>query len=358
MSLTQVKQSNIDESASQLYGMRNRIINGDMRIDQRGSASSPITSGSRAYAVDRWCCEKSGAGAFSLGQSSTAPTGFKYSLLATVTTADTSLASNDIYWFEHRVEGYSIADLEFGTANAKTITLSFWVRSSLTGTYSITLTSTGSKTFEYTINSANTWEYKTIQITGPTATHSPNVTNGTGFNFRFALAVGSSYAQAESSDWTSSDIIGSTNQVNWMATSGNTFYITGVQLEVGTVATPFENRQYGQELALCQRYYETTSYPNATQNITSTQTSIIWASSYATGQKYLVVKRAAPTITIYGRGGVAGSPTRTDTGEAITGTSTANNIGAVGYWGVAMGQGLAAYSTYALEVGYTASAEL
>lgn len=241
------------------FGFKNRIINGAMVIDQRGSSSSPITSGGRAYAVDRWCCEKSGAGAFTFGQSSTAPTGFKYSSVCTVSTADTSIASGDIYWFEQRIEGYNTADWEWGTANAKTITISFWVRSSVTGTYTVTPSYTVSRTFEYTINNANTWEYKTIVIPGPTSSYSGSTTNGTGMNFRWALACGSTYAQAPGS-WTTSDIIGSTNQVNWMATVGNTFYITGVQVEVGSTATSFDYRSYTTESQLCRRYFQKSAF--------------------------------------------------------------------------------------------------
>lgn len=281
---------------------RNRIINGDMRIDQRNSAASPITSGSRAYAVDRWSCEKSGAGAFTLGQSSTAPTGFQNSLLATVTTADTSIASGDIYWFEHRIEGYNFADLAWGTANAKTATLSFWVRSSVAGTYSVAATYTASKSFEYTINSVNTWEYKTIVITGPQNIWAGSTTNGTGMNFRFALAVGSNYAQSTSSDWTSNDIVGSTNQVNWMNTLGNTFYITGVQLEVGSAATAFEYRPYATELALCQRYCWSATGGSSSTNYTYLGPLHCNANNSVFGQlvSLPVTMRANPTISSSG----------------------------------------------------------
>jgi len=338
-----------EEAMTTPFGRRNRIINGNMMIDQRGSAGSHITSGSRAYAVDRWSCEKVGEGAFTFGQSSTAPTGFNYSLQATVTTADTSIAPTNIYWFEHRIEGYNINDLEFGTANAKTITLSFWVRSSLTGTYSVCLTSTGSKTFEYIINSADTWEYKTIQITGPTATYSPSsLTSGTGINFRFALAVSSNYAQAASSDWTGSDIVGSTNQVNWMNTLGNTFFITGVQLEVGSVATPFEHRSYGEELAACQRYYVEYRGTNNAYWMFSGITDASYL-HISTGGVFPTEMRAAPSVTIYsasgdgyvdayGRGqygqGNAGATENTTTGFNVVnlqagGGSATGNAGAI-----------------------------
>jgi len=158
--------------------------------------------------------------------------------------------------------------------------------------------------------------------------------------------------------WSANNYTSATGATSVVGTNGATFYITGVQLEKGSTATSFDYRPIGTELLLCQRYYETTSYPNSGQDITSTQVSILWASSFSTGQKYLVAKRAAPTVTLYGRTGVAGSPTRTDTGAAITGTSTASNIGATGYWSAGLGQVLTAYSTFALEIGYTASAEL
>ena len=311
-------------------GFKNRIINGAMVVDQRASASSPITSGSRAYAVDRWACEKSGAGAFTLGQSTTAPTGFKYSLLATVTTADTSIASGDIYWLEHRIEGFNMADLEWGTANAKTVTLSFWVRSNLTGTYSVCPTTGSSRTFDYTINSADTWEYKTIVITGPGTGvgYNGSTTNGTGINLRFALAVGSTYAQAPSAGWVSSDEVGSTNQVNWMNTLSNNFYITGVQFELGSSASSFEYRPYGTELQLCQRYYAKSfnassapSAANATLNCHFNNGNGACDAYSRASFSFPVVMRTTPTITTY-------SPTNTgqlrylrNTGASVDGAS-------------------------------------
>lgn len=236
------------------FGFKNRIINGDMRIDQRGSASSPVTVGSRAYAVDRWCAEKSGtSGSFTFGQSSTAPAGFTNSFLCTVTTADASVAAGDIGWFEHHIEGYNVADLGWGTASATAVTISFWVRSSLTGTYSIVIQGGSNYSANYTINVADTWEYKTLTIPGPTS-GSWNTTNSTGLKIRFALMAGSNYQLAPGA-WTGGDYIGSNSQVNWMATNGNTFYITGVQLEKGSTATAFDYRAYGHELAMCQRYF-------------------------------------------------------------------------------------------------------
>ena len=248
--LAQIASAGVSEA------FKNRIINGAMTIDQRNSAGSPINAGSRAYGVDRWCVEKGNtSGSFTFGQSSVAPPGFTNSSVCTVTTADTSVGSNDIAWVEHHIEGYNIADLAWGTANAQTMTLSFWCRSSLTGTYSVVLMSSSNNTYaaNYSINSANTWEFKTIVIPGPTS-GTFNTTNGSGVKFRFALMAGSSLAVAPGT-WTSGDYVGSTSQVNWMATNGNTFYITGVQFEVGSSATSFEYRPFGTELQLCQRYF-------------------------------------------------------------------------------------------------------
>ena len=249
--LAQIASAGVSEA------FKNRIINGGMVIDQRGSASSPINVGSRAYATDRWCAEKANtSGSWTVGQSSVAPAGFTNSLLCTVTTADATLASNDISWVEHHIEGFNIADLGWGTANARACTLSFWARSSLTGTYSVIVAS-GSSTptyaANYSIDAANTWEYKTITIPGPTS-GGFNITNGSGIKFRFALMAGSSLQQAPGS-WGTGDFVGSTSQVNWMATNGNTFYLTGVQFEVGSSATSFEYRPFGTELQLCQRYF-------------------------------------------------------------------------------------------------------
>jgi hypothetical protein len=346
-------------SASSM-GFKNRLINSAMVIDQRNAGAS-VTPATGAYTLDRWAVEMSQASKFSVQQNAgsvTPPTGFKNYLGATSLSAYT-VGASEYFVIGQAIEGYNIADLAFGTADAATVTLSFWVRSSLTGTFGGTVLNSGASrnyVFSYTINSANTWEQKTVTIIGDTS-GTWLTTNGAGFYVRFSIGAGSSVTGTAGS-WSGTTYRSVTGQTSVVGTNGATFYITGVQLEKGSTATSFDYRPYGTELQLCQRYYETTSYPNAGHDITSTQTSIIWASTFATGQKYLVAKRAAPTITIYGRGNTAGSPTRTDTGGAITGTSTGSNIGATGFWAVSLGQSLATYSTYVLEVGYTASAEL
>jgi hypothetical protein len=340
-------------------GFKNRIINGQMVIAQR--ATSVI--GADLYCcVDRFDFSRNTI-VWNAAQSTDVPstTSFRYSTSVTVTT--NSSAAGAYAYIYQAIEGYNWADLGYGTASAQTSVLSFWVKSSLTGTFGIALrNATGSSRFfttTYTINAANTWEQKTITITGDTA-GTWNTTNGVGLAIFWDLGVGSTYSSTSNNAWSTvaSNFFGVTGATKLGATNGATFYITGVQLEKGSTATSFDYRPIGTELQLCQRYYETTSYPNATQDITSTQTSVLWAASFSTGQKYLVAKRAAPTITIFGRTNAAGGPTRTDTGAAITGTSTASSIGATGFWAVALGQSLASYPAYAMEIGYTASAEL
>jgi hypothetical protein len=243
--------------------MRNRIINGAMTIDQRNAgASVTSSSGGGVYPVDRWEQEASvGGGVFTMQQSSTAPPGFSNSILYTVTTADTSLAAGDRYNTRQIIEGYNIADFGFGTASAQTVTASFWVRSSLIGTYCIALrngTNARSNVANYTINVANTWEYKTVTIAGDTG-GTWGTTNGRGIQFTFSLGAGVN-AHATANTWSGGLFDCTSSQVNWLGTVGNTFYITGVQLEKGSTATPFDYRSYGTEVNLCQRYCYVYSY--------------------------------------------------------------------------------------------------
>jgi hypothetical protein len=243
-----------------LAGSRNRIINGDMRIDQRnGGASVTVNSSALTYAVDRWAgFGMATAGVFTLNCSTTAPSNFTNSLAAVCTTADGTIAAGDRYCIDHRTEGFNVADFGFGSAAARTITLSFWVQSSLTGTYCVALINSAvdrSYVAEYTINAADTWEYKTITVAGDTSGTWLS-DNGIGIAVRFTLATGTTF-QTTANAWAAGNFNATANQVNWMSSSSSrTFRITGVQLEPGSVATPFERRSYGQELASCQRYYE------------------------------------------------------------------------------------------------------
>ena len=237
---------------------RNRIINGDMRIDQRnaGAAVTAVNTG-YTYSVDRFAVYGSVSSKFTAQQNAgsvTPPAGFTNYLGITSSSAY-SVPSGELYILRHGIEGLNIADLGWGTVNAKPVTLSFWVRSSLTGTFGGSLRNNAadrSYPFNYTISSANTWEQKSVTIAGET-TGTWLTNNGLGIFLFFGLGVGSDFSGTAGA-WASADYRSATGAVSVVGTSGATFYITGVQLEEGSVATPFERRQYGQELALCQRY--------------------------------------------------------------------------------------------------------
>jgi len=291
---------------------RNRIINGDMRIDQRNAgAAVTVNTGNAFYSVDRYFgAGTNSAGVFTIQQSSTAPAGFNSSALITVTTSATP-SGTDNYRFNQAVEGLNVADLNWGSANAQAVTLSFWVRSSLTGTFGGALqNSDKSRTypFSYTISSADTWEQKTITVSGDT-TGAWLTTNGIGVLVVWCLGAADRLGTAGS--WSSTRYDGATGQTNLISTNGATLYITGVQLEAGSVATPFEHRQYGQELALCQRYYEN-NYPTgvAVGSVVGDNASI--GLSYRSGVStpyfafiFQTRKRSSPTLTAWN--GVTGA---------------------------------------------------
>lgn len=285
--------------------LRNRIINGDMRIDQRNAGASVTYTNSVGYGLDRWRNVALGTSlGFSVARSTTVPTGagFTNSLLATVTTAKNP-ASTDQARVNQYIEGFNISDLDWGTANAKTVTLSFWVRSSVTGTYCVALSNADSATRSYvatySISSANTWEQKSITILGDTS-GTWTTSNSVGIGVSFALGSGTSFNAASASTWYGAEYQQTSAQTLWINNSSATFYLTGVQLEVGTAATPFERRQYGQELMLCQRYYEANVNTNAgLGTATGFSGSVTSGSNYYVSTSYLVQKRAAPTITLY-----------------------------------------------------------
>jgi hypothetical protein len=247
---------NIAQGGSNNVTFRNKIINGNMVIDQRNAGAS-VSVSSNTYTLDRYRSLASGGGVYSVQQSSTAPVGFTKSLLMTVTTTAGSLAAGNYYSLRQSIEGYNIADLGWGTANAKTVTLSFWVRSSLTGTFggAVNNDNDASYAFTYTISSANTWEQKSITITGATV-GTWATDNSLGLNLELALGVGSTRS-GTAGTWTypAAVLISATGATNVMATSGATLALSGIQLEAGTTASPFEYRQYTTEFTLCQRYY-------------------------------------------------------------------------------------------------------
>ena len=244
-------------NSSGFIGHRNRIINGAMVIDQRNAGAS-VTPAASDYTLDRWRAVMSAASKYSVEQTITgvvAPVGFTDYLGVTSASAY-SVTSGDFFTIDQRIEGFNIADLGWGTANAQTITISFWVRSSLTGTFGGSLqNSAGNRSypFTYTISSANTWEQKSITIAGDTS-GTWLTTNGIGIRLSLGLGVGSTYSGTAGA-WAGSNLLSATGATSVVGTNGATFYITGVQLERGSTASSFEYRPYGTELTLCQRYY-------------------------------------------------------------------------------------------------------
>tara|TARA_R110000822_G_scaffold309679_2_gene439858 strand:- start:122 stop:1252 length:1131 start_codon:yes stop_codon:yes gene_type:complete len=285
----------------------NRIINGDMAINQRGSGA--LENG---FLVDRFSIGSSQASKGSATvQTADVPAKFTSALKYTSSTAYSVLAT-DYFFVTQKIEGNNIADLDWGTADAQTITLSFWVKSSLTGTFGGALRNSAinyNYPYTYTISSANTWEKKSVTITGPTS-GTWLTTNGTGIDVWFSLGMGTTYSDTAGA-WTTTAGLGSaTGATSVVGTSGATWLVTGVQLEAGGAASNFENLQYGQQLALCQRYYEKSynqSTVPATGEIAGAASSISssTAPTQGNGVTFKVTKRAAPTMAIYN--GVTGA---------------------------------------------------
>lgn len=343
--------------------MKNRIINGAMVIDQRNAgASVTITNtADTTYTLDRWGAYGSQASKFTVQQNAgsvTPPAGFTNYLGVTSSSAY-SIISSDDFDIRQPIEGFNVADLNWGTANAKTVTLSFWVRSSLTGTFGGALTNSAinrSYPFTYTISSANTWEQKTITVAGDT-TGTWLTTNGRGMQVFFGLGVGSTYSGTAGA-WAGATYVSATGATSVVGTNGATFYITGVQLEVGSTATSFDYRPYGTELRLCQRYYSTSwSAGNAVG--TTGSANMIENYSPVAGTAYWIIPvffpvgmRTAPTVTAYDNASppVAGKVYRGANGKTAQIDTVGTNVCNIGT--------LDATSSSVLIFAYTASAEL
>jgi hypothetical protein len=326
------------------YGFKNRIINGAMVIDQRnaGASVATTTTGSQVYTLDRWAYQVSAASKFTVQQNAgsvTPPTGFTNYIGCTSTSAY-SLTASDYFAIQTRIEGYNTADMAWGTANAATFTISFWVRSSLTGTFGGSIRNDNGRyyPFSYTISSANTWEQKSITIAGDTS-GTWNTTNGASAQVFFGLGVGSTYSGTAGS-WSSNNYQSATGATSVVGTNGATFYITGVQLEKGSTATSFDYRPYGTELQLCQRYYQLGA--GFTAGYAAGSTTMGGMASLGT------TMRSAPTAVLTSAGGPAGA---NFSGSPSAGTTTTTYIPVT--WGT---NGLTqnAYGVFT----YTASSEL
>jgi len=294
--------------------LKNRIINGAMVIDQRNAGAS-VTPTDNQYLLDRWSAGASAASKYTVQQNAgsvTPPVGFSNYLGVTSSSAY-SISNSDYFYVVQKIEGYNFADLGWGTANAKTVTLSFQVYSSLTGTFGGAFRNSAanrSYPFSYSISVANTWTTISVTVAGDTTGTWVGATNGIGVYVDFGLGVGSTYS-ATAGTWATGNYVSATGETSVVGTSGATFYITGVQLEVGSSATGYEYRQYGQELALCQRYFETNFFNTAvpTNNYAQPINLTVGSNTYGGGAGanqqqlgqvfYKVTKRANPTLSIY-----------------------------------------------------------
>jgi len=339
--------------------MKNRCINGAMVIDQRNAGAS-VTANDGVFGVDRFQYHATQSSKGTLQQNAgsiTPPTGFSNYLGFTSSSAY-SITSTDQFNIWQKIEGYNIADLGWGTANAKTVTLSFQVYSSLTGTFGGSIfnrTGARSYPFTYTISLANTWTTISITIAGDTS-GSWNTDNNIGMYVLFGLGVGSTYSGAAGS-WSSNLYYSATGATSVVGTNGATFYITGVQLEVGSSATGYEYRQYGQELALCQRYYQ--RY-NADSSLSTFINGALCSSSTSGNGGCLLITtmRATPTLDSSAASTFTyddGTNSTACTSVALAGSQSGTKIATLNF-GTA--GGLTQYRTYMVRASSTTSAYL
>ena len=318
-------------NASSSFGFKNRLINSAMVIDQRNAGASVTPTTDSTYTLDRYITALSQSSKFSVQQNAgsiTPPAGFNNYLGVTSLSAYSVLAG-DYFAIQQRIEGFNTLDLGWGAAGASTVTLSFWVRSSLTGTFGGCLANSAfnrSYPFSYTISVANTWEQKTITVAGDTS-GTWLKTNGIGIRVSFALGYGATYGNGTAGAWVGSDLESVTGATSVVGTNGATWYVTGVQLEKGSTATSFDYRPYGTELALCQRYFEK-SYAQGTVAGATGLANAALATGISTNDVtvtaiYKVTKRASPTVTLYSSGGgTSGALYNYTTGADVTSVLT------------------------------------
>ena len=342
---------------------RNLIINGAHIIDQRNNGSSAtVTHAADHFIADRFRFTENHTGSFSAQQVSDAPVGFEKSSKVTVTGTDTSLAATEFSRILQGIEGRNISHLNWGSSNAKTCTLTFYVKSSVAGQYYLSIfNNAANRTMlkGYTIDAADTWEKKTIQIIGDT-TGTWLTSNLTGIYLSWSLGTGSTYQSSTLDAYQAGFFMAKSDQVNLAATNSATWQITGVQMEVGTEATPFEHRSYGDELAMCQRFYvKSWSQGSAvTTNPGVITASCVGDVNRAFGNVFWpVTMRTAPTVTWYsGSSGTVNKWRNGSQGTDITPAAANTAIGESGY-GFVLSSGIAAV-TDTLQGHYQAECEL
>ena len=324
-------------------GFRNKIINGNMAISQRGTSAISNLGQVNTYGTDRWHAYGSATSKMTITQSTTNPTGQGFSNSTLITSsAATTPDSGHFYGVRQYIEGFNMADLAWGTAGAKPIVISFWVRSSITGTYSLTLFNSGNNRTlisTYTISAVDTWEKKTVYINAGETTGTWETGNGIGTSVWFDLGSGTA-ANGTANVWNTSLLTRTSGSVNWIGTSGATFYITGVQLEQNYQPTPFEQRPIGVELALCQRYFHSSNAARATSGMSFNSTSAYVRINHP------VEMRSSPTVTIagtnfrisddYSLGYISASPTIVGADDWTNNQSARTSIG--GFTGLTTGR--------------------
>jgi hypothetical protein len=312
---------------------RNLIINGAMQVAQRGTTFTGVGGSSLEYTMDRWAVREATDAVIDVSQATDSPSTdlFKYCLKLDVTTADTSIASGQVCTVQHRVEAQDLVLAGFGTANAKQLTISFWHKHTKTGTYSVGFTNhNGTRGYpaEYTQSVSDTWEKSTVTFTADT-TGTWATDNTLGMIVYFSVAAGTDFHSTVGA-WTGANDFASANQVNALDSTSNSFRLTGVQLEVGSVATPFEHRSFGDELARCQRYYEKTynvttapgtaitdGFVNCITGTNGTGTAIMYF-------RFATPKRAQPTATFYHTNGTINSWAYSRSGTSGTASPSAS----------------------------------
>ena len=325
-------ESGYSLGAGNASSFKNRLINGAMTIAQRGTAAVTFDAAD-TYILDRWTQNNGGSATITGQQSTVAPAGFINSLLVT-TTSGGAPSSGQLRVLRQRIEGLNVSDLGWGTASAKTVTVSFWVRSNVTGTFACYVANASynrSQVQTFSISVANTWEYKNVVFVGDTS-GTWGTSTGIGIEFGFDVGSGSNF-DATVGVWNAAFDSRTSGAVTLSTTTSNNIYVTGVQFEVGTVATSFDFRDYGRELLMCKRYY------HASEALVFAQptSSSLYIIAY-----YPVTMRAVPTIVRTGNGSVTGSTA----GTTFSSTTTDYTFAGNGTGNIAAGGN------------YTASAEL
>jgi hypothetical protein len=359
MTLTTVNAGMLDTQA-QYNGFKNRIINGQMVLDQRNAGASVTNVSGNVYTLDRWQANGDIASKFTIQQNAasvTPPAGF-INYLGITSSSAYSVGAAESFVIRQKIEGLNVADFGWGAAGAATVTLSFWVRSSLTGTFGGSLLNSGqtrSYPFTYTISVANTWEQKSVTIAGDTS-GTWLKTSGIGIEIDFGLGVGTTYSGTAGA-WAGTTYASATGAVSVVGTNGATFYITGVQLEKGSTATSFDYRPYGTELALCQRYYQRITAETASATFI---TGVICSGATSgNGGLYLIgVMRTTPTLDSSAAATFSYSDGATGTActaVSLAGSQSNSRLAAINF---STGGGLTQYRLYRIEANSSATAFL